>query len=1108
MDKILELISSDKEISAVIEKFSRQDDFSILGLSSTAKVAVIAAALKKNPRPTIIIADKEKIPAWQSDLQEFLPNVEVVEFPEADLFGVRAGIVGLERKARRLEILTRLLNGESIIVLASPVAVVKKDFSREIFSHSQIKISRGQNLSREKFLNELVNFGYERADEIDAIGKFSVRGGIVDVFPLNLQAPFRIEFYDEVVDSIRELSTETLRSVKSLNAVTILPVTEIEVNAVEGANFEPVTTCAEKVIFDEPARLKEKIDALTREDPELRQKIFSFDEILVKSEELGVKSKLPATRYKLQAIFIETLGTNEFIQPDAVRVTHSPVPSFNAQLDFLMTEVKAQLKLERKIFILFTIQKKLERIKNFFAAHNVDVVRSEELGVKSSLPTTGYRLPAIFLQLGTLGEGFSFPGANVTVITEKDIFGSQREKRRNKPTYAGDTIKHFSEIRVGDYVVHPTNGIGKYLGIETLELDGVRRDYLHLQYGGGDKIYLPTESVNRLQKYIAGENAVPVLSKLNTGDWARAKSRAAAAVEDIAEKLIEIYAKRLAAEGFAFAPDDVTQIDFEDNFPYEETLEQIKAVNEVKADMESARPMDRLICGDVGFGKTEVAIRAAYKAAINGKQVAMLVPTTVLAQQHYQTFSERFKNFEPTVDVICRFRTPKEQRVTLQKVRAGLVDILIGTHSLLNSKVEFKNLGLLIIDEEQRFGVKQKEKIRSLTAGVDVLALSATPIPRTLHMSLVSARDMSLITTPPENRFPVQTYVIEDDDAIIADAIRREIRRGGQVYFVYNKIETIDLMHAHLSKLVPEAKIQTAHGQQSDIFLENVMMDFYEGAFDVLLSTTIIENGLDVPNANTIIVYNADHFGLAQLYQMRGRVGRSNQMAFAYFVYKRDKVLTEKAVKRLQAMKEFAQLGAGFKIAMRDLEIRGAGNLLGAQQHGHIASVGFEMYCQLLEEAVSRLQKSPAAKAEVEPAVTLPVEAYIDKDFIPDSMHKIEIYQRLAVVKEEKEIDDLLDEIIDRFGEPTEPVVNLLNVARVKTLAKKIGVKTITLNGRRLEIAFTDSPKISPAGYVALQNKYQSRFRDSQKTKEIFIDLVWKKDFFREVLLILRKLNS
>ena len=1074
MDKILELISSDKEISAVIQNFSRQENFSIVGLSGTAKVAVIAAALKKFLQPTIIIADKDKITAWQSDLQEFLPNVEVLEFPEADLFNVRAGIVGLEIKARRLEIVTRLLNGEPIVVLASPVAVVKKDFSRENFIHSQIQIKRGQNMSREKFLNELVNFGYERANEIDAIGKFSVRGGIVDVFPLNMPSPFRIEFFDETVDSIRELSTETLRSVKNLDAVTILPV-----NEVEGANFEPILTCAKKVIFDEPARLKEKIDALTKEDPELRQNIFSFADIFVRNPKY----------YSLLTINY-SLSTKEFSQPNTVRITNSPVPSFNSQLDFLISEVKAQLKLDRKIFILFTIQKKLERIKNFFAAHKIEVGNQ------------------IILQLGTLDDGFIFPSANLAVITEKNIFGSQREKRRSKPSYAGDTFQHFSEIRVGDYVVHPTNGIGKYLGIETLELDGIRRDYLHLQYGGGDKIYLPTEAVNRLQKYIAGENAVPALSKLNTGDWARAKSRAAAAVEDIAEKLIEIYARRLAAEGFAYAPDDVTQMEFEENFPYEETPEQVKAVDEVKADMESARPMDRLICGDVGFGKTEVAIRAAYKAAVNGKQVAMLVPTTVLAQQHFQTFSERFKGFLPSVDVICRFRTPKEQRVTLQKVRAGLVDILIGTHSLLNAKVEFKDLGLLIIDEEQRFGVKQKEKIRSLTAGVDVLALSATPIPRTLHMSLVSARDMSLITTPPENRFPVQTYVIEDDDAIIADAIRREIRRGGQVYFVYNKIETIDLMHARLSKLVPEAKIQTAHGQQSDIFLENVMMDFYEGAFDVLLSTTIIENGLDVPNANTIIVYDADHFGLAQLYQMRGRVGRSNQMAFAYFVHKRDKVLTEKAEKRLQAMKEFAQLGAGFKIAMRDLEIRGAGNLLGAQQHGHIASVGFEMYCQLLEEAVSRLQKSPAAKLEVEPTVTLPVEAYIDKDFIPDSMHKIEIYRRLAVVKDEKEVDDLIDEIIDRFGEPTEPVVNLLNVTRVKALAKKIGVKSVTLNGRRLEIAFTDSPKISPAGYVALQKKYQSRFRDSQKTKEIFIDLVGKKNFFRELLIILRKLNS
>ncbi|MBQ7476656.1 MAG: transcription-repair coupling factor [Selenomonadaceae bacterium] len=1062
MKEILEKILNDKDIAKVVENFPNKENLKISGVTGTAEVAVIAAAFLKNPCSMILITEREKISAWQSDLQEFLPEVTVEELPEVDLFNVRAGVVGLERKARRLEILTKLLNGEKIIALASPASIVKKDFSREDFFNQKIQIDMEQNIQLEKFLNQLVSFGYERANEIDAIGKFSVRGGIVDVFPINSPAPFRIEFFDETINSIREISAETLRSVKNVDAVTILRVNEDDA---ANKTYEPILTCADKIIVDEPARIKEKIDALTKEDPELEKNIFSYEELM------NCEGK----------IFLESLGGGFKIQT-------SPVMSFNAKMDFLLTEVKAQLKLGREIFIFFTVQKKLERIKNFFTAHEV---MNEKIS----------------LQSGTLNNGFIFPAANLIVITEKNIFGIQRERRFAKATYAGEEIKHFSEIRQGDYVVHPTNGIGKYLGIETLEIDGVRRDYLHLQYGKGDKIYLPTENVNRLQKYIAGENVVPKLSNLNTGDWVRVKSRAAAAVEDIAEKLIEIYAKRLAAEGYAFLPDDETQLEFEEKFPYEETQEQINAVEAVKADMERARPMDRLICGDVGFGKTEVAIRAAYKAAVNGKQVAMLVPTTVLAQQHFQTFQERFKDFAPTVDVICRFRTPQEQRITLQKVRAGLVDVLIGTHALLNSKVEFKDLGLLIIDEEQRFGVKQKEKLRSLTAGVDVLALSATPIPRTLHMSLISARDMSLITTPPKNRFPVQTYVVEDEDGVIADAIRREIRRGGQVYFVYNRIETIDRMCDRLSKLVPEAKIHVAHGQQSDIYLESVMMDFYEGAFDVLLSTTIIENGLDVPNANTIIVYDADKFGLAQLYQMRGRVGRSTQMAFAYFVHHRDKVLGEKAQKRLQAMIEFAQLGAGFKIAMRDLEIRGAGNLLGAQQHGHIASVGFEMYCQLLEEAVSRLgSKNNSRAEEIEPTIKLPIEAYIDRNFIPDSMHKIEIYQRLAVVREEKEIDDLLDEIIDRFGDPTQPVVNLLKVARLKTLAKKIGAKTLSFEGRRLEIAFGDSPKISPAGYVALQKKYLTRFRDFQADKEIFVDLISKKDFFQEILLILRKL--
>lgn len=1070
MRKILEILLSDGVVKEVAENFSRRKEFIVYGLSGSQKVAVIAAAFAKNPRPTIIFVDgREKISSWQNDLNEFLPEVETVELPEVDLFDVRAEISGLERTAKRLEIFSRLAQDEPMIVFASATAAVKKDFSPKNFFDAQIKIKVGENFSQENLISKLVQFGYERVDDVDTFGKFSVRGGIVDIFAVNSPKPYRLEFFDDTVDSIRILNAETLRSEKNIDEINILPI-----KFDGGKNFEPFTTCAKNpaIIFDEPARIKESIDALVKENPALKKNIFTFEQ-LIKNSRAGSLIYLQLMLKKIPAAELDaTFG-----------ITAEKIPSFNGQEDFFISEVQHYLNLGRKIFICLSSEKKISETKNIL---NLDEIN--------------------FL-VGSISEGYIFPSAKLAVITEKDIFGNQIQRRKIKTKYPGEKIKNFREIKVGDYVVHAANGIGKYLGVETLEFEGIKKDYLHIQYGGGDKLYLPTDAVSVLQKYIGGEDFTPKLSTLGSGDWVRAKNRAKAAVEDIADKLIEIYAERKAAKGFAFAEDDDTQIDFEKNFPYEETPDQIKALAEVKADMETPKPMDRLICGDVGFGKTEIAIRAAYKAAMNGKQVAMLVPTTVLAQQHFQTFSERLAGFLPTVDVICRFRTPKEQRITLQKVRAGQIDILIGTHAILNSKIEFKNLGLLIIDEEQRFGVKQKEKIRSISAGVDVLALSATPIPRTLHMSLVSARDMSLITTPPAERFPVQTYVIEDDDEIIAEAIRREIRRGGQVYFVYNRIETIDLMRERLINLVPEAKIQTAHGQQSDNFLENVMMDFYEGAFNVLLSTTIIENGLDVANANTIIIYDADYFGLAQLYQMRGRVGRSNQAAFAYFVHRKMKVLSETAEKRLHAMKEFAELGAGFKIAMRDLEIRGAGNLLGAQQHGHIASVGFEMYCQLLEEAVNRLQHKPAEKIEPSPEVNLSVAAYIDDKFISSSMHKIEIYQRLAVVKNLAELRDLTDEIIDRFGDPPESVINLLQIAKIKCAAKILGVQSILQKNLGVEFYFNESAKISPQGFVELKNIFRNRFKDYPQEQKIFVKLDNKKNLFKIIFLVLKKLK-
>lgn len=1074
MHKILEEALRDETIFKAAKKFSERGEFLLYGLASSQKIFMAAAAYSLQPRPTvIIISGREKFPEWQSDFAELLPGVEVVELPELDLINVNASAIGVERQAKRLEILSRLLRGDNFIVLASTTAAVKKDFSRQDFLNFQLSIERGQSLSREKFLAKLIDLGYERADEIDAIGKFSVHGGIVDIFPINEPNPYRVEFFGDVVDSIRAVNFDTLRSGHKAQAITIFPI------KISGKTSEPFTTCAGQnatIIFDEPARIYEAIQNLIHEDADIKKNIFTFDQ-LVKNSRAGT------------LIYFELMMKNiRGLQPtESIGITAANVTSFQGQTKFFLEEMARLVELKQKIFILFKSQAKLNGVMKLLY---------------------GNHLTGINLEVGTLTEGFTFQNAKLTVLTEKNIFGGQGKRRMKTYAETGEQIRSFSDIKPGDYVVHVENGIGKYLGVETLEFNGVRKDFLNIQYGGADKLFVPVEQVHYLQKYISGDNSTPKLSRLGSGDWARAKSRASAAVEDIADKLLELYARREKAQGFAFAQDDASQHEFEEAFPYEETPDQLRAVEDVKRDMERARPMDRLICGDVGFGKTEIALRAAYKAAMNGKQCAVLVPTTVLAQQHYQTFSERFAGFLPTVDVICRFRTPKEQRITLQKVRAGQVDILIGTHAILSSRIKFKDLGLLIIDEEHRFGVKQKEKIRALSEGVDVLTLSATPIPRTLHMSLVGARDMSLIETAPAERFPVQTYVIEDDDAIIAEAVRREIRRGGQVYFVYNRIETIDRMRDRLVELVPEAKIQTAHGQMSGDFLESVMMDFYEGAFNVLLTTTIIESGLDVANANTIIIYDADNFGLAQLYQMRGRVGRSHKMAFAYFVHRADKILGENAEKRLQAMREFAQLGAGFKIAMKDLEIRGAGNLLGAQQHGHIASVGFEMYCRLLEEAVNKLQnKAFQNVAEPDPIISLPVEAFINREYISNAGDKIEIYRRLAAMREDVEIKDLREELEDRFGKITEPVENLLQVTRIRVAAKNLGVKSVQENNLRVEIVFSDLKRISAQGIIELSRAFRRDFKFLEGTSRIFIAFKSKEKLLVQILNVLKILT-
>lgn len=1043
MNSVLKKLRSDKAIAKVAECFAKKQSQSfVYGLSGSQKNTVIAACYEQAPRTTVIItSNSDNIESLHADLTMLLPEVKVIELPALDMVTFSAAAKSVKLTAKRMDVLGRLIRKEKIIVLATAAAAVQKGISRQEFERSSLTISLGSVIEYDSILETLVKLGYERVEQVESLGQFSARGGIIDVFPINRLMPIRMEFFDNEVDSLREFALDSQRSVKNVSSVDILPLAQMDEMG-KPAMFLSYLEENSTVIFDEPMRIRERIITMVKENPDIKKQVFQWNEIvdIAKGNNVFYLSlmlqKVPSTEPE-----------------ELISVSVKAIAPFHKQFDLLSGEIKGWLENKLEIIALMADEQKALSLQETLKEHGVVSVFNPTLNIINA--------KVVNITLGVLGNGFELPEAKLVVVAEKDILG--RQKKRALPRVAkGEKISYFRDINVGDYVVHLNHGIGKYVGVETLDVGGIHRDYLHIRYGGDDKLFVPTDQVNLLQKYIGSEGDIPRLHKMGGSEWNKAKARVKASVADIAKELISLYAQRQVETGYAFEADTPWQKEFEDAFVYEETPDQLVAIEEIKADMEQARPMDRLLCGDVGFGKTEVAIRAAFKAVMSGKQVAVLVPTTVLAQQHYQTFKNRFMGFGPTVDVVCRFRSAKEQRQSFAKVEMGQVDVLIGTHGILNgNNVRFKDLGLLIVDEEQRFGVTQKEKIKKLSSDIDVLTLSATPIPRTLHMSLVGARDMSVIETPPEERFPVQTYVVENNDSIIRDAVRRELKRGGQVYFVYNRVETIDKMRAHLAEMLPDARIQTAHGQMPEELLEQVMVDFYEGKYDILVATSIIENGLDVANANTIIVYDADRFGLSQLYQMRGRVGRSTHMAFAYFTYQADKVLTEVAEKRLQAIKEFAELGAGFKIAMRDLEIRGAGNLLGAQQHGHIANVGFEMYCHLLEEAVQDLKSDvKVSKPKVEPVLEMNVEAYLDGDYIGNAMHKIEIYQRIAAIRTKEHISVLLDELIDRFGEPPESVMNLLAVARIKNFARTLGVRSIIEKMNRIEITFSDAPNL------------------------------------------------
>lgn len=1069
MQALLKAMLKDKAIKEIADRYGAKKARTLAyGLAGTQKHTAVAACFSLAGPLTIIVSDQQELNQWKDDLGCLLPEIEVLELPVLDMAEFNAAAKGIHRLARRMDVLGRLLQGEQCIVLATVEAAMQKGIGTREYRELSLSLHTGEVLEREELLKQLVKLGYERNDQVEMAGDFSVRGGIVDVFPLNSPHPYRIEFFDNEIESIRQFNIATQRSMGQLEAVEILPfggVADKQKKYCFG-DFLPENG---RVIIDEPLKSREESIKLLKENPDIKTRMFSWDELV---ENLQGRNML-----LLSLILSDLHG----IKPDKIiSVQIQGITSYQKQMNILLSETGDWLAEGRSILMVLGDKAKAQAMREQLARNRLASVEAN-----GEEPLKNGRVNIV---QGVLLNGFELSGANLVVITEKDIFG--RQKKRLNRVSSEERISHFREINVGDYVVHNQHGIGKYLGVKTMEIEGIRRDYLRIQYGGDDQLYVPTDQVGMLQKYIGAEGEIPRLHKMGSTVWAKTKAKAKAAAEDIAQELIQLYAKRKKSQGFACGPDTVWQQEFEDAFPFEETPDQLRAIREIKKDMEKPQPMDRLLCGDVGFGKTEVAIRAAFKAVMAGKQVAVLVPTTVLAQQHYQTFEERLRNFGPHVDVINRFRSLKEQRATLKDTAEGRVDILIGTHAILNQKkVQFKNLGLLIVDEEQRFGVKQKEKIKSMALGIDVLTLSATPIPRTLHMSLAGARDMSIIGSPPQERFPVQTYVVENSNAIIRNAVRRELKRGGQVYFVYNRVESIEEMRLKLEEIVPDALIQVAHGQMPEAQLERAMVEFYEGKYDILLATSIIESGLDIANANTIIVYDADRFGLAQLYQMRGRVGRSNHIAYAYLLYRQNKVLSEVAEKRLQAIKEFAELGAGFKIAMRDLEIRGAGNLLGSQQHGHIASVGFEMYCRLLDEAMQQLKTGKPVEVIPDPLIELQVEAYLDNDYIGDAMHKIEIYQRIAAVQNNQQLEEIAGELADRFGKPPQPVKNLLTVARIRNYARDMGVEKILQAPLFLEIHFRATPHIRPEGMVELSGWLKSYLKVIQDRNLIRISV-------------------
>ncbi|WP_277237779.1 transcription-repair coupling factor [Merdimonas faecis] len=1027
----------------------------ILGCVNSQKTHMMYG-LSDGCRYKVIICSSESKAKQIYEEYRFLDR-SVYLYPAKDLLFYQADLRSKELVRERMEVLEAVIEGRPLTVVASFDALMDSLLPKEIIAGRTIRVSYDGTLELSAMEKALADLGYERVVQIEGPGQFAVRGGILDVFPLTEELPVRIELWGDEVDSIRTFDVESQRSIENLTEASICPSIEFPGEGEQGVSFLDYFPADETLLFlDEPVRLMEKGQGVEEEFIEAQKKRVESGYELKDGEVrlYGTEEILNRINtYSSIGFYALDMRCKGLLIRESYHIQAKSVNPYNSSFELLTQDLKRLKRNGYRVVLLSGSRTRAKRLAEDLRDYNLSSYYSDDL---DRLAGSG----EIMTAYGHVAEGYEYPMLKFTVISETDIFGKVKKKKKRK-TYEGRKIQNFSELKPGDYVVHENHGLGIYQGIEKIEVDKSTKDYMKISYAQGGNLYIPATQLDLIQKYASADAKKPKLNRLGGQDWTRTKTRVKGAVREIARDLVELYAARQEQEGYEYGEDTVWQKEFEEMFPFEETEDQLLAIDAVKKDMQSKKIMDRLICGDVGYGKTEIAIRAAFKAVQEDKQVVYLVPTTILAQQHYNTFVQRMKDFPVRIDLMCRFRTPAQQKKTAADTKRGLVDIVIGTHRVLSDDMKFKDLGLLIIDEEQRFGVQHKEKIKKLKENVDVLTLTATPIPRTLHMSLIGIRDMSVLEEAPEERMPIQTYVMEYNDEMVREAIEREISRQGQVYYVYNRVEDIAEVTAHIQKLVPEVTVAYAHGQMKEHQLERIMYEFISGEIDVLVSTTIIETGLDISNVNTMIIHDADRLGLSQLYQLRGRVGRSNRMAYAFLLYRRDKMLKEVAEKRLAAIREFTDLGSGFKIAMRDLEIRGAGNLLGAEQHGHMEAVGYDLYCKMLNEAV-RLLKGEIKEEDFTTTMDLNVDAFIPDSYIPNEYQKLDVYKRIAAIENEEEMEDMTEELLDRFGDIPKKVEKLLKVAALKTMAHAAYVTSVEQKGARFVFTMYERARVAP----------------------------------------------